>query len=315
MKNEIGLLYLMKGPSLILTLSLIICFSCSAEHMNLPNVSSGKIERLEDFHSDFITSRNVDIWLPEGYTQEDKYAVIYMHDGQMLFDKNTGWNGQEWGVDETLSRLIEKNVIRKCIVVGIWNSATRWADYFPEKAHNMLTPEFLQRFADLEYAHYDTFVQSDDYLKFIVEELKPYIDSHYSTRPGRESTFVAGSSMGGLISMYAICEYPDIFGGAACLSTHWVGAKPIENNEMSDAFVAYLQEYLPTPSTHKIYFDHGTVGLDQYYEPTQIRVDQIMREGGYTSENWMTRKFEGADHTENDWNSRLHVPITFLLGK
>ena len=283
--------------------------------MNLPNVSSGKIERLEDFHSDFITSRNVDIWLPEGYTQEDKYAVIYMHDGQMLFDKNTGWNGQEWGVDETLSRLIEKNVIRKCIVVGIWNSATRWADYFPEKAHNMLTPKFLQRFADLEYAHYDTLVQSDDYLKFIVEELKPYIDSHYSTHPGRESTFVAGSSMGGLISMYAICEYPDIFGGAACLSTHWVGAKPIENNEMSDAFVTYLKTHLPNPATHKIYFDHGTMGLDQHYEPTQRKVDQLMKKAGYSSENWMTRKFEGADHTENDWNKRFHIPIIFLLGK
>jgi predicted alpha/beta superfamily hydrolase len=130
---------------------------------------------------------------------------------------------------------------------------------------------------------------------------------------GPKGTFIAGSSMGGLISLYALCEYPKVFGSAACLSTHWPGIFTMENNPVPDAFIRYLEENLPRPGSHKIYFDFGTETLDSLYEPLQNRVDDVMRHHGYTHKNWMTLKFPGEDHSERAWHSRLEVPLLFLL--
>lgn len=114
--------------------------------------------------------------------------------------------------------------------------------------------------------------------------------------------------MGGLISAYAICEYPDVFGGAACLSTHWI---PLEG-----VFTEYLKTNLPDPAHHKIYFDHGTEGLDAGYEVYQKVVDKYMDKKGYQAgQNWLTKKFVEHDHREADWHSRLHLPLSFLLEK
>jgi enterochelin esterase-like enzyme len=108
----------------------------------LPTVSSGTIQRLENFSSQYVTSRNVDVWLPAGYSPGNRYSVLYMHDGQMLFDSTTTWNKQEWGVDEVISRLLKENKIEEVIVVGIWNGGpTRQSDYFPQKPFESLTAE------------------------------------------------------------------------------------------------------------------------------------------------------------------------------
>jgi predicted alpha/beta superfamily hydrolase len=121
--------------------------------------------------------------------------------------------------------------------------------------------------------------------------------------------------MGGLISLYAICEYPKVFGGAACMSTHWLGTFSTENNPIPAAFMAYLKNNLPSPKNHKIYFDYGSKTLDSLYQPYQQQVDAVMKAKGYTAKNWMTKQFIGADHSEKSWNKRLDVPIVFLLGK
>lgn len=282
---------------------------------------TGEIILIENFPSDFIAARNISLWLPPEFDENKKYAVLYMHDGQMLFDSGTTWNKQEWGVDETVSRLMGKNRIEDVIVVGIWNSDTgRHADYFPQKPFESLPQAFqdslitkAQRYGESRL--FDGDVRSDDYLKFMVNELKPYIDENYPTLPGKEHTYVMGSSMGGLISVYAICEYPEVFGGAACLSTHWTGTFTPENNPIPGAFVKYLDKNLPDPHTHKIYFDYGTETLDALYEPFQKKVDSIMKKNGYGEASWKTLKFEGADHSENAWKARLHIPLEFLLEK
>ena len=157
-------------------------------------------------------------------------------------------------------------------------------------------------------------IHSDNYLKFIVKELKPLIDEKYSTYSEKEHTFIMGSSYGGLISMYAICEYPEVFEGAACLSTHWIGTFN-DNPVIAQSFIDYFGKNVPDPKNHKIYFDYGTETLDQYYEPYQLKIDSIMRLKGYTESNWKTLKFEGKDHSEDSWRERLHIPVTFLLGK
>lgn len=305
--------------SLFLILAALLTSSCNKGQSSnpLPHVASGSIERIDLFPSEYVSPRNVDVWLPEGYSADKKYAVLYMHDGQMLFDSTTTWNKQEWGVDEVMSRLIQEDSVRPAIVVGIWNSGDgRHADYFPQKPYESLSAAFRDSLRQaLSGQPFPAHIRSDAYLKFIVKELKPYIDNHYSTLTDRDHTFTMGSSMGGLISMYAICEYPDIFGGAACMSTHWPGIFTTHNNPIPQAFADYMRKNLPSPRTHRLYFDYGTKTLDAAYAPFQMKVDSVMRERGYDGSNWETLKFEGHNHSERSWHKRLNRPLKFLLGK
>ena len=248
-----------------------------------------------------------------------KYAVLYMHDGQALFDSTLMWNKQEWGVDETLCKLLAAHKIKPCIVVGIWNTPKRHPEYLPQLPFYSMNAADQQRVLsvgrDNNAPLFGNGPVSDAYLKFIVTELKPYIDAHYSTLSDRPNTFIAGSSMGGLISMYAICQYPNVFGGAACLSTHWPGLHTNTNNPLPAAILHYLQDHLPPAATHKLYFDHGTQTLDTLYAPHQLRADSIVKAAGYNKTNLLTLEFLGADHTERSWNKRLSIPLEFLLRK
>jgi predicted alpha/beta superfamily hydrolase len=283
-------------------------------------VTSGKLQRFTNFKSQYVDSRNVDVWLPDSYSDKEKYAVLFMHDGQMLFDTETTWNKQAWEVDETAGKLNAEGKTKKFIVVGIWNNGQkRHFEYFPQKAFRKLSAEekeFVSNSLKLKGRINETFNPiSDNYLKFIVTELKPFIDIHFSTLKDKDNTFIAGSSMGGLISMYAICEYPDVFGAAACLSTHWTGIFQIDNNPVPQAFYDYLKSNLPNPKNHKIYFDYGDQTLDSLYPTLQKQVDIIMTEKGFTNKNWITKFFPGKDHSEKSWAERLNIPLKFVLKK
>jgi predicted alpha/beta superfamily hydrolase len=286
----------------------------------LPVPSSGKIIRHENFSSSFITSRNIDVWLPDDYMKEKKhYPVLYMHDGQMLFDSTHTWNHQEWGMDESACKLINEKKVRSFIIVGIWNGGVfRHADYFPQKPFEaMAESEKEQVYNAVRQNGADVFqgkaINSDNYLKFITKELKPFIDKNYLTLYDRKNTFIAGSSMGGLISMYALCEYPDIFGGAACLSTHWPGIFQMENNPVPKYFFNYLRNRLPPANQHQFYFDHGTATLDVMYPSLQQEVNKIFYEKGYDKDHFKSLIFEGADHSENSWRKRMEYPLLFIL--
>ena len=277
-------------------------------------------ERIESFKSTYIADRTIQIYLPPTYYSGDKkYPVLYMHDGQMLFDSTTTWNGQEWGVDETMDQLISDESVKEAIIVGIWNGGTelRHSEYFPQKPFESMDSTVIDSLYELErspgFPLFGSKVQSDEYLKFLTRELKPFIDSTYSTLEDKSNTFIMGSSMGGLISMYAICEYPEIFGGAACLSTHWPGTFTVEENPIPDAFFDYLKNSIPNPEDHLLYFDYGTETLDALYETLQPIADSIIIQAGYSKSNFLTKKFEGAPHDEKAWKNRLHIPLTFLL--
>ena len=282
--------------------------------------SSGKIDLYEDFSSKFVTSRNVEVWLPQTYNPKKKYAVLYMHDGQMLFDAATTWNHQSWEVDKVAAELMKDAKVQDFIVIGIDNGGkTRHTDYFPQKPFESLTKNQKENVTkQLQSAGRTNEIfqpVSDNYLKFLVTEVKPFIDKKYSVYKDMKHTFVAGSSMGGLISMYAICEYPTVFGGAACLSTHWPGTFTTENNPVPSAFVDYLKSNLPNPKNHKIYFDYGDKTLDAMYPALQKSVDEVLKEKGFSEKNWITKFFPGHDHSEKSWNSRLNIPLEFLLAK
>ena len=280
-------------------------------------VSSGTLYRIDSFPSNHIVPRPVDIWLPEGYSSDTKYTVLYMHDGQMLFDATTTWNKQEWKVDEWAAQLQKEGKTKPFIVVAPHNiSSIRWNDYYPEKSMDYMPKATLDSLIKSAEANgIKTDLYADEYLLFLTQELKPYIDQNYSVLSNKENTFVAGSSMGGLISMYAVSEYPEIYGGAACISTHWPGATVFEGSPFPKAIFDYMKANLPQAKNHKFYFDYGTKTLDQFYPQYAPTVDQIFAEKGYDKTNFVNRKFEGADHSENSWNQRLDIPFTFLLGK
>lgn len=303
----------MKKSSLLF----FFCLSLTITKAQKVTAKYGIVEIYENFKSTNVVPRNIGVWLPQNYSPKKKYAVLYMHDGQMLFDSTITFNKMEWGVDECLTKLIREGKIKNTIVVGIWNTKeNRHQEYFPQKPFEKLSTESKEKVRlSLEKIGMskEFSPSSDNYLKFIVEELKPFIDNTYSSLQNKENTFIAGSSMGGLISLYAICEYPTIFGGAACLSTHWPGTFEVENNPIPETFYNYLKEELPIPSNIKIYFDYGTIDLDALYPPLQTKVDAIFQSKGYTKDTWITQKYEGENHSENAWRKRLHIPVEFLL--
>ncbi len=280
-----------------------------------PACSQGRIERIPDFNSRYVTPRHIDVWLPDGFVSGKGYGVLYMHDGQMLFDSAATWNRQSWDMDETGANF--QNNKDRFIIVGIWNSGSgRHADYFPQKPFgDMSQTEKDSLTAQLQRAGRTNAVfnpVSDLYLKFITEELKPAIEKKYGVRSGRKHTWIAGSSMGGLISLYAICEYPDVFGGAACLSTHWPGTFSLENNPFPEAYRKYLGRKLPNPRNHRIFFDLGDQALDAMYPPLQRQIDVVMQKAGYRK-NWVTLYLLNEDHSEKSWKKRMPAALNFLL--
>ncbi|HEX8937049.1 MAG TPA: alpha/beta hydrolase-fold protein [Sphingomicrobium sp.] len=306
-----------------LVAALLLLFAAAPAVAGDPNgpvhVSAGTIVDLGTLKSKYADPRRVVVWLPPGYSAHGpKYAVLYMHDGQNLFDKATAGYGMEWEIDEHLSQLIADEKVRPTIVVGIWNTPKRLQEYVPSKAFNGLPGEYRQKV----HALYGGDPLSDGYLKFIVRELRPMIDSRFNVKTDRANTVIMGSSMGSLISLYAIDEYPQIFGAAGMMSTHWPlfmtpDGKSVGDAEyevVSSAFERYLASALPDPRTHKLYFDHGSETLDAIYKRYQDRVDAVVARRGYRQGvNWLTKSFPGQKHNEISWASRVDVPLRFLL--
>lgn len=263
----------------------------------------------EGMGSDAIPSRDVTILLPADYDETDAhYPVLYMHDGKNLFEPGRTITGDEWRVDETLSRMISQGAARPAIVVAIDQVEARWREYAPE--------EFVNG-AGFGAMNESTSPYSNDYLKFIVERVKPKIDSEFRTLSGPEDTMLMGSSMGGLISLYGVSSYPDTFGAAACLSTHWPLALPVKDNQVE--VVRSIQASLDAggidPLKHRFWFDHGTLNLDSHYAPYQIEMDAYFAEKGFGGIGYVSRVYEGTDHNEASWATRLSEPLAFLLGQ
>ncbi len=278
----------------------------------------GRLVEHPDFASAHVQPRNITVWLPPGYEAgSGRHPVLYMHDGQNLFDASKA-NFGEWGVDEHLGRLIANGQVRAPIVVGIWNTPLRLREYVPADLISALPAEVR---ADVQ-AIYGGAPLSDEYLRFMVEELKPFIDQTYRTLTGPADTMVSGSSMGGLISLYAVMKHRQVFGCTACLSTHWPlridglddpAALALWRDKVVGAWTQVVANSLPAPGSHRFYFDRGDETLDQFYAVFQSRIDAVFRERGYGPRDFQTLLFPGAQHNEASWNGRLDVPLKFLL--
>ena len=203
-------------------------------------------------------ARRIWIYLPADYaTTKKRFPVLYMHDGQNLFDEATSGFG-EWGVDECLDSLFKQGK-KECIVIGIENGTKRMNEYNP-----------------YEFKPYGN-GEGDKYVEFLVKTLKPFIDKNFRTLSNKKNTFIAGSSMGGLISLYAVIKYPSVFGGAGIFSPAFQTAPALENdiNNMPKKINSRLYFYAGgkesdsmIPNMQKIEADIKSISSSKIYERT-----------------------------------------------
>lgn len=266
--------------------------------------------------SQLIAPPRITIWLPPGYDgSKHRYPVVYMHDGQNLFDRKRSNFDKVWAADKSALRLIAAKKVKPFVIVGIDQpGAARQRQYLPQAIYNAASPAVRARMDALTEGP----VSSDAYLRYIVTELKPAIDGAFRTRPGRDDTAIIGSSMGGLISCYAFGEYPKIFGRAACVSTHWPMSVPADPGEHLAAIDNLWRDYLARkfgkPDGRRVWFDHGTATLDAIYAPYQQAVDaQMLRLGWRKGRDFESRVYEGAAHDENAWASRMDDIFGWLM--
>lgn len=281
------------------------------------DAAHARLIRHAAFPSSHVAARDVTVWLPDDYRADGPpLPVIYMQDGQNLHEGARAFGGQSWSVGETAARLIREGRIPPVIIVGIDNTAGRGREYLPQRIFDLL-PEASR---GLIRDGWDGDPQSDAYLKFLVGELKPFIDKHYRTRTDRSGTFVMGSSMGGLISLYAQIQYPEVFGGSASLSMHWLlgnsgkplPAAPLYTGQVLRAVETQIALAHLSPARHRIYVDRGTDTLDARYAPYTAPFEAFMRRAGWGS-TFQSRIYPGTDHSEKAWAARLADPLTFLL--
>jgi len=245
----------------------------------------GNLWRFEGFHSPQLDNRrDVMVYLPPSYgSGRWRYPVIYMHDGQNLFDEVTSF-AEEWRVDNTMDALAVVGL--EAIVVGIPNAGEhRLAEYSP--------------FEDAEGRGGD----GDRYLDFIVDTLKPRIDADFRTRPERSHTLVAGSSMGGLISLYAFFRRPEIFGNAGVMSPSlWFADR---------AIFPFVEGATAAPG--KIYLDVGTrEGMQTVSDVRHLR-EVLLGKGYRRHRDILYVEQPEAEHSEVAWRQRLHFAMDFLL--
>ena len=249
-------------------------------------------------------TRHVEIWLPPGYDDapSTRYPVLYMSDGQNLFDPRIANTGVDWGVDEAVVRLVEQGVIPPVIVVGVWSTAERGPEYSPWQ-------------------------RAPDYARFLIEELMPRVNAEFRTLTGPQHTAVMGSSMGGLLSFYLVTHHPEVFGACGCMSTHFPlseamaveyfqGVATDARPDTTPYVIRDIAAGMTVPKGPRYWFDHGTLGLDSTYAPTHAAVRAwLLEQGLVEGKDFVIRSYEGADHNETSWRARLEDPLTFMFGR
>lgn len=244
---------------------------------------TGEVEYIRNVEGEGINPRDVIIWLPPSYHKSrKKYPVLYMHDGQNIVDPLTSSFGTDWQVDETADSLIKQKRMKEIIIVGIYNTRSRSNEY---------------SYTDSGYA----------YMNFIVNKLKPMIDSKYRTLKDRKNTATMGSSMGGLISLMLVWEHSKTFSMAGCLSP------AVKIDRLN--YLPYIEKYKGKKKDIKIYFDNGGIGLEKALQPGLTEAIELLNQKGYrTGKEIMWYLDENAEHNEAAWAARLWRPLLFMFG-
>ncbi|MCM2302688.1 MAG: alpha/beta hydrolase-fold protein [Flavobacteriaceae bacterium] len=250
---------------------------------NVVGQITGSVKYHRNFKGKNLLDRDIIVWLPPNYNNNERYDVLYMHDGQNLFDPRTSSFGVDWRIDETIDSLITSKKIKPLIVVGIYNTKDRSSEYLPAE-------------------------MGKDYMQFIVYQLKPFIDKNYSTKSGRKHTSVGGSSMGGIISFALVWEYPRVFSKAICMSPAF------KINHID--YVKEVTNYTGKKKKIKLYIDNGGIGLEEQLQPGIDDMLKALEQKAYfegTDLLWIHDK--NAKHFEAAWAKRMPFALQWLLGK
>jgi predicted alpha/beta superfamily hydrolase len=283
---------------LTVRLAIVIALFCGTAAAQQPHTLTGDIRVHKSFHSKILNNdRDVLVYLPPGYDQSKKkrYSILYLHDGQNLFDGATSFiPGQEWRVDETAQALISSGKIEPLIIVGIYNTGKDRIDEYTATAD----------------AKYKAGGKADLYGRLLVEELKPFIDKTYRTRKDAAHTGLGGSSLGGLVSIYLGLKYPQVFGRLAVVSPSVWWA----NNHI----VHYVEALAKEPSV-RIWLDIGTKeGRDtqeaqQSVDGARLLKETLVRKGWRLGKDLKYFEAEGAEHNERAWAARVEQILEFLF--
>jgi predicted alpha/beta superfamily hydrolase len=240
-------------------------------------------------HKKFFSSilgdeRDLIVWLPPGHETEAarRYPVLYVHDGQNLFDPATAFAGVHWQLDETAESLVRAEKVEPMIIVGIANTMARLEEYTPKRGRK--------------------------YAAFLIDEVKPFIDRTYRTLPDRQHTGVLGSSLGGLISFYLVWWHPEVFSMAGCLSGSWMWDNA--------ASLRMMTSKPRPPMSLRIYLDHGSESAEgnQAWVYRSIR-DALVRQGFSVGKNLSYYYGLNDEHNEASWGRRVWRPLVFFFGK
>ena len=216
-----------------------------------------------------------------------------MNDGEELFSENDSWNGKAWNIDETFKDLkMQKENLNLVIIAidsakringNILDETRRYAEYFPKESIKYIDE-------NLKRSIYSRFIDSQkfNYQHFVINKVIPSIEKKFDTKLNRDNLGIIGASMGGLSALNMSIENPEIFGFVGCISTHWVGIKISEylilpfrmkitgDESTTKAIQQYIKNNVNKLSSQKLYFDHGTVGLDSLYERPQNQINKIL---------------------------------------
>lgn len=248
---------------------------------------SGKITGTVKHHTGLkgkgIPDRDIIVWLPPDYGKNNRkhYSVLYMQDGQNIFDPATSSFGVDWRIDETCDSMIKNKIIKPIIVVGIYNTRIRMSEYTPGAEGNA-------------------------YMDFVVNVVKPFIDNNYRTLQGRNNTFIGGSSAGGTISFMLAWNFSEIFSKAICMSP----AFKIQNIDV----VKEVSENSGKKKELLFYFDNGGKGLEERLQPGIDEMIKILKERGFTKgQDLFWLKDPEAEHNEAAWAKRMPEALKLIL--
>ena len=251
---------------------------------------TGDVRTHDRFHSRYLEhDRTVIVYLPPHYDAEAavRYPVLYLHDGQNVFDRATSF-GEEWHVDESAEQLIAADEIEPLIIVGIYNTGEHRLDEYTPTAE----PERGRG------GH------ADDYGRMLVEELKPFIDRTYKTLPSAASTAIGGSSLGGLLTMHLGLRYPTAFSRLAVLSPSvW----------WDDCVIVREVAALSHKPPMRIWLDAGTAeGVDTLVNVRALR-DALVAKGWTMGDDLAYLEAQGGEHNEQSWAARVEGVLKYLF--
>ena len=252
-------------------------------------MSSGQLRKHERFRSSFLRNqRDLVVYTPPGYADQTarRFPVLYLQDGQNLFDGATSFiPGQDWHVGRTADAAIDDRAVEPLIIVGIYNTRARVSEY---------TPTHVPKLGG---------GRADRYAKFLIEEVKPFVEREYRVLPGSLHAGIGGSSLGGLVSLYLGLKHSAIFGKIAALSPSvW----------WNQLFIHRFVKALRVERRPRIWLDIGTREGARMVEDVERFRDLLLQRGWRLEQGLHYERVEGAEHNEIAWAQRVRPFLEFL---